>query len=318
MTRAHSSPVREIVHILGFIGMAMVVGSGSAISQITRTEPPNVPALASLPTESRSAPDRPPADGNALVDLAAARVMGYPSISAQIRQRMDLYGRDMVGSGTYHQARLDRDLLFRAELRVPVAGGLMTLMQVCDGRFAWTHIASPAEAGAAPPPPRVTRKDVEDRAKAGATAQGSFSPAGIGGLLAELSRRCEFGDASLSQLGGEPVWLVSGKWRDAVLAPPEAPTGSGEGKAPAASAPAFKPQPMPTSVILALGKSDMFPYIVEYRQRISDKEEKGMGIVLRSDERIVLTIEFFNVALNGPAIPELFVYRPGPEQAATK
>lgn len=239
--------------------------------------------------------------GESLVFEAARRALDARSMSAQIQHRMDLYGRDLVGSGMYHQARLDRDLLFRTELQVPLIEGIMNLLQIGDGRFVWTRISRPALKGEPQILPRETRQDaisVEDylglsdpqTAIAAEQEMQGIAPLGIGGLLCQLGRRFEFGPPQASELKGAPIWLVKGSRKPSLET---------------------RTQLVPQSVTMAFGKEDLFPYVIEYRQLVSEKKKKKkQEIVIQGSERIIMAIEFFQVDLNAPYNPQIFVFRP--------
>ncbi len=273
--------------------------------------------------------------GPQLIRDAAIRVLNCRSISAQLRHRMDLYGRDLVGSGMYHQARLDRDLLFRTELQVPIAGGLMSLMQVCDGRYVWTRTTRPSGDGTTAATPLETCVDagsVEkllDPKHAADFPQGNgiqsngiqsngmeaMAPLGLGGLLFQLSNRFRFGEPTASEVAGVKVWLLHGIWDERSAVAPDAVSSAAAASQtprdkPAAAAP--MPPSMPHSVTLAVGADDLFPYIIEYRQKVKFESEKdgSSGIVLRSNERIIMAIEFFEVEFNAPYNPQVYVFRP--------
>jgi hypothetical protein len=236
-----------------------------------------------------------------LIRQAALKTLNCPSISAQIQHRMDLYGRDLVGSGMYHQARLDRDLLFRTELQVPIAGGIMNLMQICDGRFVWTRIVRPALDGVPVSPPRETRTEAVpiQEVLAGINEQrpreegsfGTFTPQGVGGLLLQLSRSFQFGEPATTEIKGAPMWLLRGDR----IALTDRQSDS-----------------LPQSVTLAIGKEDLFPYIVEYRQKVDTEHKKGLRqeVVVQGHERIIMAIEFFDVEFNVPYNPQIYVFRP--------
>jgi hypothetical protein len=61
------------------------------------------------------------------------------SVSARIRHRIDLFGKQMVGDGEYLEQRRSGGPAVRLELRIQMGDQTSTLLQVCDGQYYWVH-----------------------------------------------------------------------------------------------------------------------------------------------------------------------------------
>ena len=114
---------------------------------------------------------------------------------------------------------------------------------------------------------------------------------GVAGTLKQIARFYEFTDIPKESVleDGRAVWKITGSlssdhWETMVKA-----FGGLERKK-------FYPRQMPTDIEVCIGKDDVFPYRIEYRNRpLRD-----------SPKRTLLTrIVYFDVILNGEPLPEL-------------
>src|SRR5690348_3250870 len=74
-----------------------------------------------------------------LVHNAVANVDAHPTITGKIRHEVDLFGHQLIGSGTYLQQGRGPERRLRLELKLKVDDQQSSLQQVCDGNFLWTH-----------------------------------------------------------------------------------------------------------------------------------------------------------------------------------
>jgi hypothetical protein len=257
-------------------------------------------------------PDAGAASANeAAADSAAAdaarAAFHHRSISAKIRQRIDLFGQQLSGTGNYMQLGSGNDKLLRWELKIGAGEKVTSMQQVCDGRFLWDRRDLPEG-------PSLGRVDLK-KYHAALAASSAAPPVdrqaawlGLGGLsklLSGLAANFHFTPPRADQLGDVPVWVAYGTWRAERLAEqlPE------QGEAIRAGRDIHwnkAPENLPASVLVVLGRDDLFPYRVEYR-RPAPRARAGEG---GSVEKPIVTMELFEVRLGAPLDPLLFVYQP--------
>src|SRR5687767_11573050 len=137
----------------------------------------------------------------------------YETIVAKLRQRSSLFGKDLVGSGSYVQGPARYNLV-RLELSLQVDDRQSTLLQVCDGKQLWTHRDLWGETKlACLDAQRVLAALQKNEA---AHQRASVEGLALGGLprvMRELERSFQFDDVLDSKLGSMPVRVLIGKWR---------------------------------------------------------------------------------------------------------
>lgn len=238
--------------------------------------------------------------GQQLLQRALEIGMNRGSVSAQARLRAELYEQQLFGSGTYHETRVRGDFLSRIEFKIPMAGGIGLFQRVNDAKFLWTHLDVPGLEGERQH--RVSRVDlqqVRDESKVGAREL-----AGIPGLLWRLDRAFDFAPPKSGQLQRVPVWLVTGTRRE----PEPAPGGTAAG---ALATKFVETQAVPTSVSIALGQDDLFPYRLEFRRHKDATHPGDTSEPKRHEDRPILVVEFYEVEFDSPLHPQLFSYSPG-------
>lgn len=269
--------------------------------------------VASASGQQPALPAPPPAAAvvgpSELVDRAAAALSAHLSVVAKVRHRGHIYGRDVIGSGEYAQGPIHSRLL-RYEIRMKVGERIVNLLQVCDDRYLWISKQLEHE-------PEIQRVEIDRvlgalERQVAAQPAGAFGAAnlhqaiaigGLGQLLASLRKDFQFYDATKSQLGDVPVYVVSGKWKSEAL-------GGFAASQPKAAKPGgamlLRPH-VPNRVMLFLGVDDLFPYRIEFR---SIDEGAGEGGAAAADE-LLLAVEFFEVQINVPLEERLFQFAPG-------
>ena len=251
-------------------------------------------------------------DASLLLQHAIAQLAGYSTISANVRQRINLYGRGLVGSGTYRQLNTETDMLFRTELKVPVRETLTSLLQVCDGRFLWTYRLLPTEDAQQGPEATLTRVDLGVARQQYVSSGGNdpvpyFALGGLPGLLDQTSRLFDFSSSDRSFLYGVPVWILTGTWKPQVS---EAFTNlEGSSDTVKENDPTTRRRHLPDSVTLALGVDDLFPYRIEYRRRRTNPEGSSI-IVSGGQSRSIMTLELFEVQTDVAIDPQVFFFQP--------
>ncbi len=84
-------------------------------------------------------PQSPIPNPQSLLETAIVRLEGCGSISARTRQRAELFGKPLVGTGSYLERRTTESLMFRYELKLQLADKGATMLQVCDGPHLWIY-----------------------------------------------------------------------------------------------------------------------------------------------------------------------------------
>ena len=245
-------------------------------------------------------------DGNLMVRRAAEQLLRQPALEAKIRQRADLFGQQLVGSGSYQQlGDSGGNVQFRLELKLQAAGEVTSVQHVYDGRFLWIRSNLPRRK-------ELSRIDLR-KIREAETAAGAANPqsptsgnwmklGGLPRLLQGLHDHFTFAAPRADQIGPIPVWIVEGAWR-----PAPSESGGAESELPPRA---------PDSVILILGRDDvtpLFPYRVEFRRRVDDASA-GDSPVGRPASKSIVTLELFEVQIRAQLDPASFTYTPGDQK----
>ena len=244
--------------------------------------------------------------------MSAVRTLeGRNGVSARIRQRIDLFGKQFVGSGVYFQQRAGSDHLIRLELRILVGNQQSSLLQVLappnsDGHYLWTYRKLPDGE-------KLSRIDLVRAARAlkkaetmpGRGTEGTL--VGFGGLpklLRGLQAAFDFDTVQPARFDRLAVWTLRGHWKPDRLAKilPDQKAAIEAGEPADLSK---LPDHLPDHVVLMLGQEDLFPYRIEYRRGIARKEGG------EKDSRALVTMELFDVKLDVPIDRTRFIYNPG-------
>ncbi|HJN10638.1 MAG TPA: hypothetical protein QF564_18270 [Pirellulaceae bacterium] len=208
-----------------------------------------------------------PPSGNDLIAAAGANLARLPALEAKLRQRVRLFGHELVGSGIYQQMPAGRQRMMRLELKMDVAGQVTSFQQISNGTTLWIRRDSGDDQSLEYINLRRIRQALDKQ-----TGTQTMSPLGnwfaLGGLdqlLHELSRNFEFTEPTPSQIGTVPVWELSGEWKPDAL------------KQFGVTAAEKLPSHLPQIVRVTLGRDQqlpLFPYRIEYGRR-SNKTEVG-------------------------------------------
>lgn len=252
-------------------------------------------------------------DAEQLLDRAILALDQYPAVFARVRQRTQLFGQQVLGSGLYEQGPAASQLT-RLELKLVVADQVSSLQQVCDGQFLWTRRELLANTSLS----RVELKGVEDAiadlpevpAGQGRRPLG-FGAGGLPRLLRQLQAAFNFEEIQAVRVGELKAWQIEGRWTTAMLGQllPEQQEKLTAGKAPNLKK---LPDQAPDRVLVYLGQSDLFPYRLDFRRQVPNQVHVGRG---QDDDRdrSLQAWEFYNVRLNGRVNPLSFIYDPGDE-----
>ncbi|HEY2828324.1 MAG TPA: hypothetical protein VGJ04_12055 [Pirellulales bacterium] len=244
----------------------------------------------------------------------------WRSVQARIRYHANLFGQQTVGAGIYLQQGVGTERQFRLELKTAVGDQLLTLQQVCDGRYLWQYRDSlnktnPAKVDAGDRP-SITRIDL---AKVRQTLQDSEHPpsldaigqmavGGLPKLLDGLQHCFRFSRVEGGQLDTMPVWIAAGSWLPDAIAPVAKELAEQAAREQPLNL-KLLPARLPEQVWLYVGQDDFFPYRIEFRRRAG---VQGRGVMGAQEEMLpIVTVEFYEVRLNVPINPREFDYQPG-------
>jgi outer membrane lipoprotein-sorting protein len=249
-------------------------------------------------------------DADALIAQAAIAITRHATVSAKIRQRIELFNQQMVGSGTYLQGAWQKQL-FRLELRIQVSDQVSTLRQVSDGEKLWIYRELLDKQSLE----RIDLAEVR-KASAGATTgarqaniAGWLGRAGLPGLLDSLAQNFHFKQMENTTLGGVATVKLTGEWKPEVLAVllPGQKEAIAAGEAPDLRK--LRDQ-LPDQVVVWLGRDDLVPYRIDYRRRFPAAHTHIEAFWPQRATTLV-AMEFFEVRLNVPIDPATFTYSPG-------
>ncbi len=222
-------------------------------------------------------------------------------ISARIKQRGELFGHQITGEGRYYELRQGPIPRIRLELTVEVGSVSTSLVQVCNGATFWTYQKLPNGES-------LSKLDAVRAFTALEQAAGKLpreavasSPGlgGLGRLMRGLNAQFEFTSAVADQLGGLPVWKLSGGWKPAQLARflPNQKEAIEKGRPLDLTR---LPGHLPDSVTLFLGQEDCFPFRIDYLRSVP-----------KSSPRCLMGLEFFELNFDGPIDSGQFLFTPG-------
>jgi hypothetical protein len=239
-----------------------------------------------------------------------------PSVEARLRQKINLFGQQLVGTGQYFQKQSASGPLLRLELKAQIGEQLTSMQQICDGRFLWIRRELPGGTTLG----RVHLDRIRDAIRQTAREPLSDSTTnwmalgGLPRLLAGLDQNFQFGPARSAQLGKSPVWITEGHWKTERLSEmlPDQKDAIAAGRPPDLTR--LSPQ-LPTSVLVVLGQHDLVPYRIEYRRPVP-RTSKGGAPQSASAASPVVVLELFDVREGGDLQDEHFVYQPGDQQIA--
>ena len=244
-----------------------------------------------------------------IADVIAA-IRSHDSISARLRQKIDVLGQQLVGTGQYLQQGRGEQQKIRLELKIQVSDQTTSMQQVCDGTFLWLHQDLLDKTTLTRIDVRRVREAVFDRGgRRSRFEQIQLALGGLPKLIEALDKAFEFRIVQQDRLDGVPVWVVRGTWRPEQLAAtypdPKSKKGEGQGEVrPVGKLPPHAPEVM----VMLIGRDDLFPYRIEFRRRLATDDKTPE----RTDATVPLVVmEWFEVALDTPIDERQFIYRPG-------
>jgi hypothetical protein len=265
------------------------------------------------PTAQQQMANQPP--GSAMppevaLQRALTLIDSQPSISARIRQQIQLLGHQLVGSGSYHQIGRAEQRRFRLELKVPVGDGMSSFERIQTGEYLWVceelgDKTTLSQIDVVQVRQALARRRPTGQRVGAAPALG-MPLEGLPKLVANLNEAFQFTSIRAGSLDQLAVWQLEGAWKPAALAEW---SGNQKSKILAGEAVDWTGMPLqlPDRVVLTLGRDDYFPYRIEFFRR--PPPSKIPTAVAASDT--LATLEFFEVRFGGDIAPERFVFQPG-------
>ena len=240
--------------------------------------------------------------GDSLLAHVATVLANQHSVAAKVRQRVDLLGHAVMGSGIYLQQGRGAGRLMRLDLTLQTADSPSVLQHVCDGANLWLYrqIGDRKELGQID---LVRLSHARPKSPPGPSMDTLLALGGLPKLVAGLCESFQFTAPTRGQLDKLPVWSVEGQWKPAALARllPDQKEAIERGESPR-----LKPN-MPDRVVVYIGCDDYFPYRFEYWRQDSARADAS------ADDRgkLLVVMELYEVRTNGPVDPRHFAFQPG-------
>lgn len=256
-------------------------------------------------TQTAQSESSPP-DGQQLIQMAARQLLNQPPLECNVRQKINLFGQELIGPGSYQQFGSGKSMV-RLELKLTVGGKVVSLQQVCDGRFFYVRQDLPNLTSLS----RIDLQRVQeaiDAAGPNATPPPTanwMTRGGLPHLLQQLESNFEFTAPQASSLKQIPVWIVTGRWKQDRLAE-MLPAQKDNILAGLPADLSQLPPQIPHEVEITLGHDDLFPlfpYRIVYRRLASPG---GEG----TPPQPIVVLEFFNVRRRLDMDPREFEYVP--------
>ena len=289
---------------------SLFVASVLSLNHVVAQQPRDVTSAevaVSGPSSASLATSTP--QGDMLLSQAIERLNQHRSVAAKVRQEVNLFGHILLGSGEYFQyGPLDGRQL-RLSLRMQLGSKSSSLLQVSDGTYLWIFKEMEKKA-------ELQRVDLGRvaSARAGntvavplATSMQQMSLGGLPGLLENLAKNFRFDAVRQAKLHEHAVYLVQGRWDPARVAQ-IIPEQKEEVLSTGAVNLRKLPEQFPRSVVVLLGTQDLFPYRVEFHRNdfATSANENG-----QAPSGAMVTMQWFEVQLNGAVNPQEFVYEAG-------
>ncbi len=263
--------------------------------------------------------------GNRTLAAAARSVQAESALSADMRCRIDAFGHELAGQGSYQQLGKGPEKLLKLELKVQVADQAVTRQEICGPTYYYIRRQSPLA------PVSLGRVNLRQLRLALARAPAAIATnptdvwillGGLPKLLESLHRDFEFSDPRPDELqfaiadGGQvqrlPVVVLRGHWKtDRLTELRRTEKGTSKDRA----------EQLPDEVEIVLSREDqtppLFPYRVTYLTKSGQPGQGGAGD--REGEgspKPLLTLELFNVHRKGNLDPRDFDYQPGEQEVA--
>lgn len=267
---------------------------------------------AAAATERESAIAQAGQQADALVEQVRQLIESYNSIECATRHTIELFDHEILGTGHYLQQGRGLRRMTRFECRSQIDNRTESLIEIADGQSFWT--LRETSAGAALSKVSIERvAEAWDQYRQAMPAAAMRDPAvsGLPRLLDSLIDQFNFRRISGGQLGNQPVWIIEGFWKPdkLIAAAPDQKPNIESGRP--IDLKRF-PGQLPERIVLEVAKSNLFPCRLEYLRRASSSSGRsrageGSGV---PGYRMIVEIKWFDVYINRPIDPKVFVYQP--------
>ncbi len=253
--------------------------------------------------------------GSELVAQAAQRLLLLPGIEANTRQTVNIFGQELVGSGTYRQLAYGPRLLLRLDLKLQIGDRRSaSLQQISDGDTFWVR----CDQDGVTTLQRVSLRRLRDAASQIGPSDVPPPPTlwmalgGLPKLLTALNTHFDFDAPRPTVVGKYPVWSLDGRWKPAMLANLLPDQRSAILAGQPADLTKLPPQ-LPHGVTLILGRDQvipLFPYGISYYRDVWEDRRAATP----TGRQPLVTWVLHDVGYRPDLSTSLFDYRPKDDQ----
>jgi len=294
-----------------------VLAASAVISGWALAQGP-APAIPAAPTNAQEPANEPPTEAEKIIDEAVKKVAALKSVSAAVRQKVEMLGQKFSVEGNYLKGPAYR---IRMDLSVKgLADSAGKMSQVCDGETLWDYrqVLEARLYFKVGKVPQIMEKlnapELDAKIREQAIAQ--LGLVGPEVLLTGLRKSIKFDQKEEGTLDGKAVWVLHGTWknREGILGPNQQPL------------PAMMPLPayIPSVASLWIDKETGWPYKVflqgkaptileDTRPRGPDGKPYGRKMAVQKVEASKVELVYADVKLNPEVRPEEFAFEPPPD-----
>jgi hypothetical protein len=227
------------------------------------------------------------------------------SVSARLLVGVNLYGEQMIGSGSYREEVPARSRRLRLEINLQHGDQVSRVLKICDGKRFWDYQQIFLDR-----PPRLACYDVgrieQALRNAGRTNEPWPLTAGIVKLLRSLRDVFVFDRIQAGRLDQIPVWRLDGVWRPEWLMQMVPDQKKLVDQNLVVDPTLFGPQ-QPDRITLYLGQDDLFPYRMECSRSPKNVDPQSPD----AGRTVLVYLQMAEVEIDVPLDPAHFNYNPG-------
>jgi len=246
-------------------------------------------------------------NGDAYLAEVLAAMERRPNVSAKLRHQSRIDADTLLGSGNFWQLGAGPQRLTRWEMQTQVADKAASYVQVFDGRYLWTDRTVPSgrqihrlDVGNLKARLRTNPKALNESSNWEDLVRGAEFRGGLSQMLADLLRRYHFAPPRATQLNGFAVEALIGQWQPNQFAE----------LCPILGEEQNWPEQLPHHVLVLVGQSNLFPYVIEFR-RSTDAELAENLSGLKPTHDPLVRYEIFEVRFADAIDGTVFQFKPG-------